>query len=294
MFKVEQVVPQKILRMLSLNRPVEDGPASLLVTTSGISSPYKSIVKLLNMLASSDHGTTKEISSILSDLKTLITGIALKSSDPSFLKTLIDGSGLTWEHKLTQFFLNKPVSSTDSDLVLKGDLKGLTMKLLGAWKGLETVPKEEIQRFVDSLEQLQFLNHTALEEKGKLFFSFPVQWNDFFSFGQLLIGLPKNREKEEGEEVIRISFLLQMSHLGPLRADMSIVDKTIRGRFLVADPHVQSLIDKHIPELKTRFLQAGFLIHDFVCALEEIEVLERASLLEELIDREKGFINLVV
>lgn len=302
LFKVEQVVPQKVLRMVSLNRSVGDGPISLLANTSGSSSLYKSILKLFNLFASSGlSATDKKMTAIISDLETLMTRIALKSSVNSgsdFLKTLVDSSGLTWEHKLKQLFSNKTFSSSDINLLLKSDLKGLTMKLLQGWKAFDAVSKGEIQRFVDSLEQLQILNHTALEEKGKLFFSFPIQWNNLFSFGQLLIGLPKNSEKdntkEEGEDIIRISFLLQMSQLGPLRADMSILDKTIRGRFLVADPQVQSFINKHIPELKARFLRLGFFVHEFLCALEEIEVLESASLVEELINREERFLSLVV
>ncbi len=302
LFKVEQVVPQKVLRLISLHRPVGDGPVSLLATTSGSSSPYKFIVELFNLLASSGLSATgKEIISTITDLKALMTRIALKSSgvsDPHFLKTLIDGSGLTWEHKLKQLFSKKTFSSSDINLLLKSDLKGLTMKLLQGWKAFDIVSRDEIQRFVDSLEQLQILNYTALEEKGKLFFSFPVQWNDLLSFGQLLIELPKNRKKdntkEEGKDIIRISFLLRMSHLGPLRADMSILDKTIKGRFLVADPRIQSFIGKHIPELKTRFLRLGFFVHEFMCALEETEVLEGASLVEELIDREERFLSLVV
>jgi hypothetical protein len=85
-----------------------------------------------------------------------------------------------------------------------------------------------------------------------------------------------------------------MAHLGPLRADMSILDKTIRGRFLVANPRVQSFIEKHIAELKMRFLRVGLSVQEFVCALEDIEVLESASLVEELINREERFLSLVV
>ncbi|MBW2645632.1 MAG: hypothetical protein JRE23_05565 [Deltaproteobacteria bacterium] len=302
LFKVEQVAPQTILKLVGLHGSVKEGLVSLLTTTSGSSSPYKSLVKLFNLLASSSlSATDSEIISIISDIKTLLTRIALKSSntyDPNFVKTLIDGSGLTWEHKLKQLMLNKTISRNDINMLMKGDLKGMTTKLLQVWKAFDAVPKEEIQRFVDVLEQLQVLNHTALAEKGKLFFQFPIQLNDLFSFGQLLIGLPKKGEKdntkEDGDDIIRVSFLLQMSNIGPLRADMSILDKTIRGRFLVADPQIQSFINKHIPELKARFLRLGFLVHDFVCAMEEIKVLEGASLVEELIGRDERFFSLVV
>lgn len=300
LLKVEQVVPQKVLRMVSLHRPVGNSPVSLLVTTSGNSSPYKFIGKLLNLFTSSHiSATEKDLNAIVGDLKTLMTKIVLQSSintDPNFLKALIDGSGLTWEHKLKQLLFSKKPSSHDIHMLLKSDLKGLIMKLLQRWKAVEALSREEIQGFVDFLEQLQLLNHAALEEKRMLFFLFPIQWDELFNFGQLLIRLPQNGEKDhtKGEDVVRISFLLQMSHLGPLRADMSILDKTISGRFWVANPRVQSFIEKHVAELKTRFLRIGLFVQEFVCTLEEIEVLESASLVEELINREERFLSLVV
>ena len=300
LLKVEQVVPQKVLKVVSLHRSVGNGPVSFLVTTVGSSSPYKFIGKLLSQSASSQISITeKEMNSVICDLKTLITKIDFKSSmkaDPNFLKILIDGSGLTWEYKLKQMFCNGKPSIYDIHKLLKNDLKGLAMKLLHGWRAIDGLSREEIRGFVDFLEQLQLLNHAALEEKGRLFFLFPIQRDDLFNFGQLLIRLPKNGKKGHAkeEDVVRISFLLQMSHLGPLRADMSILDKTIKGRFMVADPQVQSFIEKHIEAMKARFFQVGFFVHEFVCTLEEFEVLESTSLVEELINREECFLSLVI
>ena len=236
---------------------------------------------------------------MLGDLQTLMRKIALKSSinsDPNFLKTLIDGSGLTWEHKLKELLFSQKPSSHDIHMLLKSDLKGLIMRLLQQGKAVEAPSRDEIQGFVDFLEQLQLLNHAALAEKRMLFFLFPIQWDEPFNIGQLLIKLPQNGEESRtgGEDIIRISFLLQMSHLGPLRADMSILDKTIRGRFLVVNPRVQALIEQHVARLKTRLSKTGLFVQELVCALEEVEVLESASLVEELINREEHFLSLVV
>jgi hypothetical protein len=301
LLKVEQVIPQTVLKVVSLHRPLGNGPVSFLVTTSGSYSPYQFIAKLLSRFASLHISATgSEVHAIVSDLKSLMTKIALQSpinATPNFLKILIDGSGLTWEHKLKQLLCNGKPSSHDIHMLPQNDLKGLTMRLLQGWNSMDILSREEIQGCVDSLEQLQLLNHAALEERGKLFFLFPIQQEDSFNLGQLLIRLPNNGKKahaKEEEDAVRISFLLQMSHLGSVRADMSIVNKTIRGRFLVPNPQVQSLLEEHIEALKARFLQAGFFVHEFVCALEKMEVLESTSLVEELINREERFLSLVV
>ena len=43
-------------------------------------------------------------------------------------------------------------------MLLKTDLKGLTMKLLTGYKALEPVLREEIKSFVDLTEELQIQN----------------------------------------------------------------------------------------------------------------------------------------
>ena len=49
-----------------------------------------------------------------------------------------------------------------------------------------------------------------------------------------------------------------------------------------------------VEAMKARFFQVGFFVHEFVCTLEEFEVLESTSLVEELINREECFLSLVI
>ena len=55
--------------------------------------------------------------------------------------------------------------------------------------------------------------------------------------------------KEKDKDFFRISFLLEMSNLGPLRADLVVRQKQINGRFLIVEEKAKNIIEKQLTSL---------------------------------------------
>lgn len=125
-----------------------------------------------------------------------------------------------------------------------------------------------------------------------------MQFHDQFGFGKLLIDLVEKGEDEsadrEGERVLRVSLLLQMSCLGPVRADVSVFQKAIRVGFWVCEEEIQSLFNNYAGLLKRQLERHGFHLEEATCRLLEANVLTQTSLVEDLLDSEEHQINLIV
>ena len=184
------------------------------------------------------------------------------------------------------------------DALKEQDLKGLALKTLSDGVVNKFVSAEAISKFVDSLEQFQLLNVSRLEGEGKLFFTIPLQFHDKLSFGEILIDVAGKREDEspdrDGDKVLRVSFLLHMSCLGPVRADVSVFQKTIRVGFWVSREEIQSLFNNYKALLKNQLERHGFGLQEVTCCLQEASVLTQTSLVEELLDSEEHQINVIV
>jgi hypothetical protein len=159
------------------------------------------------------------------------------------------------------------------------------------------VSAEAISRFVDSLEQFQLLNVSRLEGQGRLFFTIPVQFHDQFSFGELLIELPQEGAGEEadrdGDKVLRVSLLLQMSCLGPVRADASVFQKGVRVSFWVCEEEIQSFLNYYAGLLKYQLQRHGLSLLEVTFRLEEANILSQASLVGDFVDSEEHQVNLI-
>ncbi len=65
--------------------------------------------------------------------------------------------------------------------------------------------------------------------------------------------------------MIQIAFLMNMTALGGVRAQFSILDKAITGRFLLETPEICAYIDNLIPYLKNRLLSNGYQVRKIDC-----------------------------
>ena len=302
-FKVEQVSPQCVLRLVQPRISDLDGVDGLLTRNALCESPYKGLIKILAPFMRSVKGSAV---SKVPDMLVRWWGLLSRISFPSehgvhygqFLKSFIDGSGMTWEHKLRTFLLSEFQSANNLNDLIGHDLKGLALKSLADGAANKFVSAEAISRFVDSLEQLQLLNVSRLEGQRQLFFTIPLQFQDQFGFGELLIRLPQKGEDQEadreGDKVLRVSLLLQMSCLGPVRADVSVFQKAIRVGFLVCEEEIQSLFNNYAGLLKHQLERHGFHLKEVTCRLQEANVLTQTSLVEDLLDSEEHQINLIV
>lgn len=213
---------------------------------------------------------------------------------PDLLKTVIDKSGLTWEAKLRKIFLHKTTGEYSINNLVSDDLKGLVSKCLALMNGKDDL----LNNFLSTIKNIQLLNHTGLEQEGKIFVPIPIPFPDgLFTVGQLLIHFRQKhgddpQGKETDTDVFRVNFLLEMSNLGPLRADLSIRGNEISGRFLLTEVKTKLFIDQFLPSFINRLKDKGYSVPYMECQIKEAAVV-KASLVREITTEDGCNISLV-
>jgi hypothetical protein len=233
----------------------------------------------------------------LSTFKKLMDDLSLglfSKSAPDLLRVLIDKSGMSWEAKLRKALGHKSIEGDNLAKLVDGDLKGLASKFLGL-KGERAVL---LKRLVSTLTHVQTLNYLGLKQQGRVFLPVPIQLPDgLFTVAQLLIQLPRKggnayRRKKARKDLSRITFLLDLSVLGPLRADLTIQGKAIEGRFLLTKKEAKACVEKGMPILATRLEERGFSVRSMECHLKDPVIVNR-SLIQEIIPDEGYTLNLI-
>jgi len=288
--KVEETLPIPTLKLLGI-KFTDSNAINISIILSAIKENlWRSTFENIN-----HYGLPKEASAQFKELMhNLSMGLFLKST-PELLWEIIDKSGLNWEAKLRNILVSKKIGGADNlDKLIQGNLKGLTSRLVAL--------KEEdgvfLKRFVSAIKNIQLLNHLGLEQDRKIFIPIPIQFPDgLFTLGQLLIHLPQkekdgNTRKRIDKNPFRITFLLELSNLGPLRADLSIKGKEIGGRFLITKEEIKLLIKNNIPSLIKKLKDKGFTVSSIECHLKDPEMVKQ-SLIEEIIHQEGNTISLV-
>ncbi len=294
-----KVLQEKDAVILKLLEPVQK------MTTRQISS--------LVSFFSKNKSIPDIFSSKISGVKELISAMALKSEKPDkeFLPKLIEKSGIVWEKKVAGVLLgNKPAISSkstigdksigdiksDLDMLLKQDIKGNILKEVLMDDPQKTSALKTAVSFVETIENFQLLNHNS-SESGRFVLPFPVFNESEFSFGQLLIdtGEKNEKEKKDADKLIKISFLLNMTRLGPLRADFSILRKEITGRFLLQDEDTVGYVKSMIPELKEKLADIEYTVRDIECSLGKKEEIIETGFIETLVKAsEDQMLNIVI
>jgi len=234
-------------------------------------------------------------------VKKLLYGMALKSETPDdqFLPKLIENSGLLWEKKVAQLFTgskSSPDIRAGLDALLNQDMKGTLMKALLTADPQKFEALKTAAAFSETLENFQLLNHQS-SESGRFLLPFPVFTNQTFSLGQLLIdmGDKTKRENSGADSLIQISFLLNMTQLGPLRADFSILKKEITGRFLLQDDDTCDYVRSMIPGLKRRLATIDYNVHQIECHTGTKAQIQKSSFIENVLNvRGDQVLNIVV
>lgn len=236
----------------------------------------------------------------IKDIERLVKEISLKSGDPdkNIVKSFIKSSGLKWENTIVNLLSQGEILTKKSieGMILK-DLKGLAMSLLASTDSGDEDVTYLIRNFVDTLEQMQVINSYSSEESGRYLLPLPAMFDDTFTFGQLLIDLGggKKNEKDPKDRLIRVAFILEMSELGDLRADFSILKKAISGAFGVGSQEFCNFIKGGLPGLKVKLNDHGYAVHTIDCQVIDPELLSNTSLADNLIQEEKeGILNLVI
>jgi len=289
--KVEDVHPNPVLKLLGMvNENIETINTSIILT--GLK---KNLWKAI--LENIDHCMIPDNDKIL--FKGLIDDISKNlflKPNPDLLRKLLDKSGIEWEAKLREIVTSETnFSKVNINEVITGDLKGFGSKILSLLEG----QNDFFERFVSTIKNIQLLNQLGLEQERKIFIPIPFQFPDgLFTIGQLLIHLNENKKKDgNGKEkekgFFKISFLLEMSNLGPLRADLVVKQKQINGRFLIVGEKAKVIIENQLPSLIKTLEQKGFVIPHFECHIKKpVEI--KDTLIKEIIHKESHNINLIV
>lgn len=287
--KVESTNPNPILKLVKIEGESVNSINTSIILNGIKTNLWKTIIDNMDefSLSIKEKETLEELVSEIS--KNLIS-----KPTADLLKEFIDQSGLGWENKLRELIAIKAHTQDNINALLLSDLKGMISKLIASSSG----ENEIFNKFVSMVKNLQLLNHFGYEQDGKIFIPLPLQFSDgFFTVGQLLIksDYPCNgrrKKNERGNEFYRISFLLELSNLGPFRADLTVQGKNIFGRFLTVKEKAKSIIEKNLPSFITAFNKRGFTILHLECQLKEAKQV-RDTLIEEIVPKNSSNINLV-
>jgi len=287
--KVEQAVPVPTLKLLGIKLLGFEAVQLSTILSAVKHNLWKSVFENLAHHGHSD-GNALLFRKLMNDLS---LGMFL---DPSadLLKILIDKSGLGWERKLREICTQKKIDGQRLNMLIAGDIKGLGSRLLAH----QAEPETLMDRLMNAIKNIQLLNHFGLEQEKKIYLPIPIQFsNGLFTVGQLLIHLNQEEQDKHANgradrSYHKISFVLELSNLGPLRADLMITAKTIEGRFLLADKTAKALVDQNLDILIKNLKTRGFTVHHMGCYLKDPEFITQ-PLLKELIQEEGSSISLV-
>ncbi|MDX9786427.1 MAG: hypothetical protein RBT11_06615 [Desulfobacterales bacterium] len=298
--RVSQSGDQPVLRLVQTAEGKLPEAFQGLLKSWGESGPFGHLDLLLSrrmMSAGNREGSLGTL--VFSRLQQMVTAISLKSGDaePRFLSDLIRGSGLLWENKLLSL-LSSSGGMQMSGLapLIENDIKGLALQLLAAEPGGGPVP-DGLKAFLEGLENLQLFNKYADEESGRYLLPLPVLLDGKLTFGQMLLILGDGRNNSERGEnrLVTVSFLLTLSRLGEIRADFSVLGRTVTGAFSVATEEIRAFISHHLGELGQKLQSNGYEVIDIGCRVVGLEVLAETALFDKAIEgAHNGVLNLVI
>ncbi len=236
---------------------------------------------------------------LLPKLREAVENIALKSDAPDrdLLPKLVEKGGLSMENRLGKAINLKPdAAAANAKEVANNDLKALSMKIISQLPESDKATAGALRAFVDGMENLQLLNRFSSEESGRFFMPLPTLLGDELKFGQLFMDLGKDENSDDNPEnrIIKVAFLLEMSNIGDVRADFSVLKKGVSGTFYVSSEEVKTLFTENFNTLKENLGSKEFMVQSISCKVMEPEKLSAESLAEEMIKHGEGLLNLVI
>lgn len=200
---------------------------------------------------------------------------------PEMLRTVIERSGLFWEAKLRRLLGTTRSGKESASLLAQSDLKGALAKCIGG--GPDN--GDPIRRLFSFIEQVQRFNHVARQEDGRLFLPLPLQLpGGETSVAQILIRPDREETEprpEESEGGFRLTLVMTLSAIGPLRIDLSVRQNRIRSVFMVAREASRQAILARVPQLGRRLAGRGFSFECSGCLLRDAKTVSRSPLIDD-------------
>ncbi len=253
-----------------------------------------------------------------SQIRDILLSFSLKSDEPDndFLPRLIERSGLTFEKKLfdslkkdpsyieqsedrkmQKFSINNNVAmGSEIKKLSEQDLKACIIKFMADPQSKTNNTTHYLKEFSQAIEKFQIVNaHSS--ESGSYLIPFPVFFNGTLTLGQIFLNLGdriKQSEKKK-QRMVKVSILLTMSSLGPVRTDMVLLRKDLSGRIQVKNRDVCLFVQKMLPKLKFRLKGHGFNVLALDCEVTSEERFDSKAFLYNLVHKKEdiGF-NIVI
>ncbi len=229
----------------------------------------KSPFSHLTALVSPGSGDSR-LNPELAELRELLISFSLKSEtpDPGFVVRVLEKSALLRD-------------------------KGLSMLSPGETGNEEML--EPVGKFIDTLEKVQMLN-TQSSDMARLLIPFSIFNPGGFTFGQLFfdLGSKKDKTRYENHRLVRVSVFLDMTNLGALRVDLSILNQEITAAFQMADEAVVSFVRTMVPTLQQRLTTQGFKVLEVICRRGTPEMISPSSIAEKFVNPETSNLDLMV
>ncbi|MBA3037558.1 MAG: flagellar hook-length control protein FliK [Desulfobacterium sp.] len=286
-FKVERLTPVPVLKPLGIQF-VKPEAASIPTILSAIEDNlWKSVFEKITTV----KGSTPEKISYNQIVENLPKKL-LESGRSEYLKEIIDRSGLFFEAKLKGALEQKPINAEQIRQLINNDVKGLLSDLLSK------TDNEEAKQLLSVIKNLQMLDISGLEQERKIFIPLPFLLPDGqFCVAQLLFQLPmvlKDAPEESAEEngQLKISLLLELSSLGPIRADFTLNGKMVYGMFRASIAETVEILETEMDSFVKNLEDKGFSIKHIECRLKEPEIVTEPLLLD-MIQATENNINLV-
>nr|WP_321402433.1 flagellar hook-length control protein FliK [uncultured Desulfobacter sp.] len=219
-------------------------------------------------------------------LNDILMTLALKSDvrDDQFLPKIIENMGLSFEKKIADGLGQAPDKKRAAQEVkqlVAQDLKAAALSLTG----MQSDPGKstELKHISDALDNFAQLNVKSgdggqNQDGSRFLLPFPVWREDGFDFGQIMLDMGKTGPADT-KKIRSISFLLNMTALGPLRADFSILEKTITGRFLLENQETCDYLTPKVSQLRQRLSKIGYKAGNIDCQVARPEQIAPTSLM---------------
>jgi Flagellar hook-length control protein FliK len=286
-FKVENTSPFPILKLMGTTFRDSGGVNVPMVMSAIKENLWKVLFENVGQYGL-PKGDLTRFRALMNDL----TWRLPSKSKPDSLKGLIAKSGLGWEAKLRKVALNGSLKGADFDRLLAGDLKGMVSR----WLALQEKEEVLLKRFVSAMKNTQLLNLTSPDQDRKIFLPIPILLpQGIFTVAQLLILIPqrggRSSSGKKERDLFRISFLLEMSRMGPMRVDLTIKGKEITGQFIITTAEAKSILERNLPLFLSGMEEKGFKMHQMTCKLKDPEKVTK-PLIDEIIQEGKGYMSL--
>ena len=301
-FKVLQVDPQYILKVVEWIGKAPPGANECLKWCDLSGFPYKSLLDLFSpFMGAEGRAANRDMPEPLQKLWRLFRDISVapdRGENAGSIKNVLENSGLLWEGKLRAALKSLAKGASQMQLNAGRDLKGSLLNTISNWPGSDPIGVDSLRKCLDGLEQLQLLNVSAMEDKGKCLFVIPLRYNGEFTFAQFLLHLPDRSDQADGKRSKKgtygIRLLLDMSVLGPVHVDASVLEKVIKIDFLVSDNGVKERFEHGAARLTEALAESGFHVKQVRCRCVDSENTIPTSLVDDMLDQARHHISLIV